>query len=209
MTHSLHRRGTDEYLNNDYTLLITAASGINHVGAKEGMIKMLDAIWEIGPTNIGSNETGTILSGVTLEQIRSRFTKVPRIRCNFASKEKAFAAIKKLQELDTGMSVTLSGPLSDTLEMCKEYGLKPHSINLSLDVWGRKDKLPSEEVLELMTMCGHGLVSRTLIEGTMEKVKQGKLSAQKATVKISHLCICAIYNTERAEKLFEKCVPKI
>ncbi|SHI25581.1 hypothetical protein [Desulfosporosinus lacus] len=207
MTHSLHRRGTDEYLKNDFTLLVTAASGINHIGSREGMSKILDAVWEIGPTNIGSNETGTTLSGVTLEQIRSRFTKVPRIRCNFASKEKAFAAIKKMQELDTGMSVTLSGPIEHTLNMCKEYGIKPHSINLSLDVWGKKDKLPAEEVLELMTMCGHGLVSRTLIEETMDKVKQGKISAQQATVIISPLCICGIYNTERAEKLFEKCVP--
>ncbi len=207
MTHSLHRRGTDEYLKNDFTLLVTAASGVNHIGSREGMSKILDAVWEIGPTNIGSNETGTTLSGVTLEQIRSGFTKVPRIRCNFGSKGKAFAAIKKLQELDTGMSVTLSGPIEATLAMCKEYGIKPHSINLSLDVWGKKDKLPAEEVLELMTMCGHGLVGRTLIEETMEKVRQGKLSPQKATVKISPLCICGIYNTDRAEKLFEKCVP--
>lgn len=209
MTHSLHRRGTDEYLKHDYTLLVTAASGINHIGSRDGMIKVLEAVWEIGPTNIGSYETGSILTGVTLDQIRSKFSKVPRIRCNFASKEKAFAAIKKLKELDTGMSVTLSGPIEDTLEMCKEYGIKPHSINLSLDVWGKKDKLPAEEVLELMTMCGHGLVARPLIEETMEKVKQGKLSPQGATVKISPLCLCGIYNTERAEKLFEKCVPKI
>lgn len=208
MTHSLHRRGSDEYLKNDFTLLVTAASGINHIGSTEGMHKILDAVWEIGPTNIGSNERGTILSGVTLEQIRAGFTKVPRVRCNFATKEKAFAAIKKLKELDTGMSVTLSGSIEETLKMCKEYGLKPHSINLSLDVWGKKDKLPAEEVLELLTMCGHGLVGRSLIEENMEKVKAGKLSPQKATVNISHLCVCGIYNTERAEKLFEKCVPK-
>lgn len=208
MTHSLHRRGTDEYLKNDFTLLVTAASGINHIGSREGMIKILEAVWEIGPTNIGSNERGTILSGVTLEQIREGFTKVPRVRCNFATKEKAFAAIKKLQELDTGMSVTLSGPMGETLEMCKDYGIKPHSVNLSLDVWGKKDKLPSEEVLELLTMCGHGLVGRPLIEETLEKVKQGKISPQKATVNIGHLCVCGIYNTDRAEKLFEKCAPK-
>ncbi|KUO62534.1 MAG: hypothetical protein APF84_01940 [Gracilibacter sp. BRH_c7a] len=207
MTHSLHRRGTDEYLENDFTLLVTAASGINHIGSKEGMIKILEAVWEIGPTNIGSNERGTILSGVTVEQIREGFTKVPRVRCNFATKEKAFAAIKKIKELDTGMSVTLSGPTKETFKMCKEYGIKPHSINLSLDVWGKKDKLPSEEVLELVTMCGHGLVGRPLIEQTMEKVKRGELSPQQATVNIGHLCICGIYNTERAEKLFEKYAP--
>lgn len=208
MTHSLHRRGSDRYLKNDFTLLVTAASGINNIGARESMMEILDAIWEIGPTNIGSNETGTILSGVTLEQIRNGFTSVPRIRCNFSTSEKAFSAIKRLQELGTGMSVTLSGPIGDILEMCKEYGIKPHSINLSLDIWGKKDKLPSEDVLELLTMCGHGLVPGKLIEQTIEEVKNEKLSPQKATVKISPFCICGIYNTDRAEKLFEKHVPK-
>lgn len=208
MTHSLHRRGNDEWLKNDFTLLITAASGINHEGSREKMSKILDAVWEAGVTNIGSNETGTILSGVTVEQIRAGFTKVPRVRCNFATKKKAFTALKKIKELDTGMSVTVSGPTGDILEMCKEYGIKPHSINLSLDVWGKKEKLPSEDVLELVTMCGHGLVGRPIIEETLQKVREGKLSPQKATVNIGHLCICGIYNTERAEHLFAKHAPK-
>lgn len=207
MTHSLHRRGTDESLKNDYVVLVTAASGVNHVGSKEGMYKILDVVFEIGPDNIGSNETGTVLSGVTLEEIRAGFTKVPRVRCNYASREKVFGAIKKIKELDTGMSVTISGPTGEILDMCKELGIKPHSVNFSLDIWGKMEKLPAEEVLELLTMCGHGLISRYLVEEIMEKVKEGKMTPQKAAEKIGHPCVCGIYNPVRAEKLLTKIVP--
>jgi len=207
MTHSLHRRGTDESLKNDYVVLVTAASGINHVGSKEGMYKVLDAVFEIGPDNIGSNETGTILSGVTLDEIRAGFTNVPRVRCNYASREKVFAAIKKIKALDTGMSVTISGPTGEILDMCKELGIKPHSVNFSLDIWGKKEKLPSEEVLELLTMCGHGLISRYLVEEIIEKVKKGKMSPQKAAENIGHPCVCGIYNPVRAKELLSKMAP--
>ena len=207
MTHSLHRRGTEESLKDDYIILITAASGINHVGSKEPMNKVLDAVLEVGPDNIGSNETGTILSGVTLEEIRAGFTNVPRVRCNYASKDKAFAAIKKMKELDTGLSVTLSGPTGDILDMCKELEIKPHSVNFSLDIWGKKEKLPSEEVLELLTMCGHGLVSKYLVEEIIDKVKKGKMSPKKAAEKIGHPCVCGIYNPVRAEELLRKFEP--
>ncbi|HHV64970.1 MAG TPA: hypothetical protein GXX46_07855 [Peptococcaceae bacterium] len=207
MTHSLHRRGTDESLKNDYVLLITAASGINHEGSKEMFSKILDIVWEVGPDNIGSNETGTILSGVTVEEIRAGFTNVPRVRCNYASKEKVREAIKRLKELDAGYSVTVSGPTGDILEMCKEFGIKPHSVNFSLDIWGKKELLPSEEILELLTMCGHGLISQQLVKETIEKVKSGKMTPKKAAEKIGHPCVCGIYNPVRAEELLQKYVP--
>ena len=41
MTHSLHRRGAPETLENDYVLLVTPAVGINHVGSKEKLQKIL------------------------------------------------------------------------------------------------------------------------------------------------------------------------
>jgi len=208
MTHTLHRRGTDESLKNDYVLLVTAASGINHVGSLDKLRKVLEVIWEVGPANVGSQHLGTILQGYSLEEIKAALNEVPRIRCSFSSKEKVHEIIRRLMELDLGMSVTLEGPTTDIIEMSNEMGIKPHSVNLSLDIWGKKEALPSEEILEFVTMCGHGLISQYLVKEVTEDVKSGKKTPEKAAVEIGIPCVCGIYNPDRAVELLQKYVPK-
>ena len=113
MSHSLHRRGSMESLRHDYLLLVTAASGINSANSKEKLRRVLDLVWEIGPINTGSNEVGTILSGVSVEEIKAGFTEVPRVRCVFDSEEKMREIIGRLIEMDLGISVTVSGPRAE------------------------------------------------------------------------------------------------
>ncbi len=208
MSHSLHRRGTREKLENDYILLVTAASGINHEGSKEKLLKVLDLVWEIGPINTGSNETGTILSGVSVDEIKAGFTKVPRVRCCFDSEEKMREILRRLMEMDLGVSVTVSG-LRDVVEdMCHEIGAKPHSANFSLDIWGKKEKLQSEEVLEFITMCGHGLISKALVIDTIEQVKCGKMTPEQGAVRMGSPCVCGLFNPTRAIEALQKYVPE-
>jgi hypothetical protein len=207
MTHTLHRRGSDESLKNDYVLLVTAASGINHVGSLEKLRKVLEVIWEIGPANVGSQHLGTVLQGYSLEEIKAALNEVPRIRCAFSSKKKMREIIRRLQELDLGISITVEGPTADIIEMSNEMGIKPHSVNLSLDIWGKKDALPPEDVLEFVTMCGHGLISQYLVKKAIEEVKSGKKTPEKAAIQIGIPCVCGIYNPDRAIELLKKYVP--
>lgn len=208
MSHSLHRRGTPESLSKDYILLVTAAKGYNTEGAKEKMRQVLDLMWEIGPINTGSNETGTILSGVSIEEIKAGFTKVPRVRCCFDSREKIRETIRRLIEMDLGLSVTVSGPRESIEEICAEFGIKPHSVNFSLDIWGKKEDLPEEEILEFITMCGHGMISRSLVIDTIEKVKKGRLTPEQAAVRIGSPCVCGFFNPTRAIEALKKYVPQ-
>jgi hypothetical protein len=207
MTHTLHRRGTEESLKNDYVLLVTAASGINHEGSREKLLKVLDVVWDVGPANVGSQHLGTVLQGYSLEEIKNSLSEVPRVRCCFSSREKMYEIIKRLKELDLGLSVTVEGPTKDVVEMSRSLGIEPHSVNLSLDIWGKKDDLPSEEILEFVTMCGHGLISQHLVRKTIEDVEKGKTTPREAAVAIGRPCVCGIYNPDRAEKLLQKYVP--
>jgi len=208
MSHSLHRRGTSESLSHDYILLVTAASGINSEGSKDKLRRILDVVWEVGPVNTGSNEAGTILSGVSIEEIKAGFTEVPRVRCVFDSPEKMKEVIRRLLEMDLGISVTVSGPRKPIESICEEFGIKPHSVNLSLDIWGKKEQLPPEDILEFITMCGHGMISKSLVIDTIEKVKAGILTPEQAAVRMGSPCVCGFYNPTRAIPMLQKYVPK-
>ena len=208
MSHSLHRRGSMESLRHDYLLLVTAASGINSANSKEKLRRVLDLVWEIGPINTGSNEVGTILSGVSVEEIKAGFTEVPRVRCVFDSEEKMREIIGRLIEMDLGISVTVSGPRAEVEKMCRDFGIKPHSANFSLDIWGRREKLPPEEILEFITMCGHGMISKALVVDTIERVKAGKMTPEEGAVRMGSPCVCGFFNPTRAIMALEKYVPK-
>ena len=208
MSHSLHRRGSMESLRHDYLLLVTAASGINSANSKEKLRRVLDLVWEIGPINTGSNEVGTILSGVSVEEIKAGFTEVPRVRCVFDSEEKMREIIGRLIEMDLGISVTVSGPRAEVEKMCRDFGIKPHSANFSLDIWGRREKLPPEEILEFITMCGHGMTSKALVVDTIERVKAGKMTPEEGAVRMGSPCVCGFFNPTRAIMALEKYVPK-
>ena len=208
MSHSLHRRGSMESLRHDYLLLVTAASGINSANSKEKLRRVLDLVWEIGPIKTGSNEVGTILSGVSVEEIKAGFTVVPRVRCVFDSGEKMREIIGRLIEMDLGISVTVSGPRAEVEKMCRDFGIKPHSANFSLDIWGRREKLPPEEILEFITMCGHGMISKALVVDTIERVKAGKMTPEEGAVRMGSPCVCGFFNPTRAIMALEKYVPK-
>ncbi len=204
MTHSLHRRGSACSLKDDFVILVTPAVNVNHVGSGPKLWKVLDIITEVGPNNIGSYETGTIYTGATIEEIRGNMPETPRVRCCFDSKEKMLEVVRRIKEEDLGLSVVLSGLNEDILDMCQELDIKPHSVNYSLGVHGATELLPPEEVLELITMCGHGMISKDLVVKAIEEVKKGKKSPYDAAVMVGQPCVCGIFNVSRAEKLLSK-----
>lgn len=208
MSHSLHRRGDVCSLKNDFVILITPAVGINHKDSGPKLWKILDIVTALGPNNIGSYETGTIYSGVTIEEIRNSMPETPRVRCCFDSKDKMFEALRRIKELDLGLSVTVSGLNDDILDMCNKLDISPHSVNYSLGIYGATEKLPPEELLEIITMCGHGMISRDLVAKAVEDVKSGRKTPYDAAVMVAQPCVCGIFNVTRAERLLKKYLPK-
>ncbi|KJS23221.1 MAG: hypothetical protein VR72_02175 [Clostridiaceae bacterium BRH_c20a] len=208
MTHSLHRRGSIDSLQNDYVVLITPAVNINHKESKSKLIEILDIVKEIGPVNIGSYDCGNIFRGATIEKIQNTLSETPRVRCVFDSYEKVKLLVAELKKRDYGLSVTISGLIDNIVKLSRENDIKPHSINLSIGVYGKVEALPDESVLNLVTMCGHGMVSERLVKQAVERVKKGTWDIDKAAVEIAKPCHCGIFNVERAKQILNKNLKK-
>ena len=98
------------------------------------------------------------------------------------------------------ISIVLSGLFDDVHECCRRTGSQEHTFLHSLGSFGKVENLPTEEELEIVTMCGHGLVSTNGIRDTVKKIKEG-LAPGDAARHIARPCVCGIVNCERAEKV--------
>ena len=126
----------------------------------------------------------------------------------FNDLEKVTAALKELKAAGLGLSVVVSGLFDKVNDCCKKAGVTPHTVNNTLGRWGRTDRLPPQDVLELNTMCGHGMVTVKLIEDTAAKVKNGEMTAEQGAERMFKPCMCGIFNADRAAGLIKAMAEK-
>ena len=81
-------------------------------------------------------------------------------------------------------------------------GLVEHECKLSIRA--KPAKLPEDEILEITTMCGHGMVSQYLARQTLLDIKRGKRTSQEAAEFLATPCICGVFNPKRAQLLLEE-----
>jgi hypothetical protein len=141
---------------------------------------------------------------VTFEELQTVQSRL--IHAVFADRETLQECLRDLAAADVGVSVVVSGLYDEVLDACEESGLTPHTVNLSLGIHGRTDRLPAPEVLEITTMCGHAMISAALVRKVLEDVEIGRSSAEEAARELSRLCVCGIFNPERAEAVLQKLV---
>jgi hypothetical protein len=208
MTHTLHREGSLESLKDDLLLLITPSIGRNDDGAAEKLKRLIDIIFDFVPANYGCYERGrSIFSGVTADEIKESTGDRSRIRCVFSDKERFKKLMKRIVKEDLGLSVTVSGLMPAIKELANELGLKPHSVNLSLGIHGNRRLLPEDEIREITTMCGHGMVAPNLVKRMIMNVKRGRLTLDEAAIELAKPCICGVFNTERTSDLLKRMLP--
>lgn len=198
MTHSLHRRGSLESLKGDY-VVITRPSKVNKAEISCKMAQAAEIMMEVGVSNIGSSVLETNISlGLEKEDFVKRIPTAHALLASFSSKEKLREVLRRLKEADTGLSVTVSGLIDEVIPLAQEMGIKPHTINLSMGILGRTEKLQDEEILEFTTMCGHALIAANLVKKGIEDVHCGAKSARDASMEIAAPCVCGIYNIDRS-----------
>jgi hypothetical protein len=208
MTHTLHRTGAPESLNRDYVLLFMPSKDINHVGSGPKLRRMLEVCLENGAIRIGDCRLGNQYYQGGVDKLLEHVEDRAVVHGVFNDPDKVVAALKQLKAEDLGLSVVVSGLFDKVRECCKKSDLTPHTVNNALGRWGRTDRLPPQDVLELNTMCGHGMVTVKLIEDTAAKVKSGEMTAEQGAERLFKPCMCGIFNADRGARLLNAMAAK-
>lgn len=205
MTHSLHRQGNRENLSRDFCIMCLPELGYNHLYANEKAALFLDIVRKYNPANYGVITCGNMHTH-DLESIRKGLVQSPAVFCVLTSEEALEGVLREVKEQELGLSVVVAALYDLVAGVCQKAGLEPHTVNHSLGIWGRTEKLPPGNVLEIATMCGHAQVSAGLVESLLDLVKKGEISPREAAVRMSRPCVCGFFNPERAQRLLEMAV---
>lgn len=200
MTHSLHRLGTEDNLQNDFIVFAIAAQGVNAQGMAERFAAFYDIVAKYNPVNMGDMKTGNIFA-VGTEAISQGFRDNSIVHAVFTQRETVMEVLKKLRDAGLGPSIVVSGLLNDVDRACHDAGIQRHTVEHSLGIHGRLDKLPAPGVLEVATMCGHGMVAFGLVEQMVDDIAASRRTPKEAALELTRQCHCGILNPVRAEEL--------
>lgn len=202
MTHSLHRSGAIESQKKDFNWFMYQTKGVNDIGIKDKALEFIAAAEAVGSENWGDVKSGP-LTKYSAEEIKSKLSDKSRIRGVFTQRNQVVNFLQRIKEKDLGMSVVITGVLSEVLPACVEADVTPHSINYSLGVWGRKDLLPDETTLSITTMCGHHMIPPKFVQHIMQRVEKGRLTPDQGAKKLADFCYCGIFNPVRCADIIQ------
>jgi hypothetical protein len=112
--------------------------------------------------------------------------------------------IRDIQNANLGVSVNISAPIEEADRCCRDTGITRHSVEYSLGFCGRVDRMPDATVLELSTMCGHGMVSANFAKKMLEWVKENRRTPEEAARYMARFCVCGVFNIARAERILSE-----
>jgi hypothetical protein len=203
MTNTLHRRGSPESLEGDYIVFATTAGGYNREGSAEKLRTFMRIALKHHPVNISDSKQG-VKHQKDLNEMIEKMTDSSGAACTFDNLNSVRDMLLDLREADLGISINVSGLLDEVDECCKGSGINRHSIEHSLGISGQIDRLPNRQILELNTLCGHGMISFNLIKRMIDLVKLGKLTPTQAAEYMAKPCVCGVFNPKRAEIILEE-----
>jgi len=180
-----------------------ASQGFNDQGAGEKLKEIYRLVASTSPDNLADDNLGGRFTGYTDAQILDHMGDKAYIGAAYRDGTRLKAALEKIKAADLGMSVVVTGNHDAVFQILKDIGLKPHTVNMSLGYFGKKDKVPAEEILAISTMCGHGMVPKQRIKNMSEEVKNRQCSAGEGGEKLASACTCGIFNPKLAAEILE------
>jgi hypothetical protein len=202
MTHSLHRCGDKKSLQEDFVVLTfghtkkpTGAISSSKTLLKNKIPGLYDKIKNIYKAT-GIAKAIRIIKNIKFKnELTGPFV--------LSSPKELYKILRKMKRKKSGRSVVVSGVVEDVTNALARMDLYPHTVQYSLGYFGKLDLLPNNETLELTTMCGHHMISPQLVENLLSAVRKKKLTGKEATEAMSKLCVCGIFNQERALKIID------
>ena len=203
MTHTLHRTGDLQSLKADFPMLAHVARGFNDKNAAPRLKQIALTMTKHTDLHFGDCKVGNKYL-MDAAEIMDKLT----VGCQvvFKDQESLIACMKELKEKDQGISIVVSGLFDEVLDCCGKAGIKPPLIEFALGIHGNTKRLWPPEILDFVTMCGHGLVSGRLVKKLVEDIKKKKITPEKAAIELAKPCLCGIFNPARATKLLQKMV---
>ena len=201
MTNTLHRKGTPEALKSDFVLFATPSRSMSP-DLPEKMRRFTAIVLKHKPVNISKLEN-MAMKGVDIRRIDEEMQDEIALTATFDNVEAVASVVEELKEADLGIPINISGLLEETGECCRKAGLTPHSAEQSLGIFGRTDRLPPREIVEINTMCGHGMVSFNLIKKIVEEVKLERMTPEQGAYHLAKPCECGAFNPTRARQMLE------
>lgn len=203
MSHSLHRYGTVEDLKNDFCIYSRAARGVNRENCGDKLRRILSIYISEEIVNFGSSHSGSsYIAGLDPKEYAKTLDNSYGIIATFSKRQAVLGVLKKMKEANIGISVVVSGLIDEVTQVAYDAGLKPHTATISLGIYGKKKLLPENEVLKVVTMCGHSLVGSQLVCSVREDIKRGAITPDEGVKILAKPCTCGIFNTVRCLQLF-------
>jgi hypothetical protein len=228
MTNTLHRYSehyaverppNPQPVNNDFIVFAMASRGINDDNLVEKYRAFLRLALKYNPVNIGDATKGGMLrprgdlnptAHWNREQLANPDEVIAGIEGHttvaavFDDYENLKAFVDEVRDANLGVSINISAPMAEADRCCRETGIARHSVEYSLGFCGRVDKLPDATVLELSTMCGHGMLSANFVKKMIEWVKENRRTPAEVSRAMARFCSCGVFNISRAERILNE-----
>ena len=228
MTNTLHRYSehyaferppNPQPVQDDFIVFAMASRGINDDDLVARYRAFLRLALKHNPVNIGDATKGGMLrprqdlnpkahwkrdQRPNPEEVIAGIEGHTTVAAVFDNYQDMKAFVDDVRSANLGISVNISAPIEDAERCCRETGITRHSVEYSLGFSGRVEKLPDSTVLELTTMCGHGMVSANFAKKMIDWSKENRRSPAELARTMARFCSCGVFNISRAERILNE-----
>lgn len=219
MTNTLHRFGNAASFRDDYIVFAIPSRGNNDQDSVPKLRRFLEMAVPFHPVNLGDARHGGALRPSRSMNPTAHWDRETKpdfaavitglnapttAAAVFDNRPAAEDFVKAVVAADLGLSVNISTSIDGAEQCCNTAGICRHSVGYSLGFEGKTEYLPGSDVLQISTMCGHGMVSASLAEKMIDWVKEGRRTPEQAVTYLQRFCSCGVFNPSRARRLLEQ-----